>query len=67
MEEKFILIDYNYLAQRAGQLSNVISENQASDPNKKNVVKTEQNLINLGAIQMINEIIDNSTAIIKDK
>lgn len=56
--EEDLIIKYNWLVERQQGLNSVIAENQFRDPKKENVSLTEQNLINLGAMQMIEEIIE---------
>lgn len=52
------IVDYEYLITRQSQFSSLITENQIKDPENKNKEFVEQNLINLGAMNFINELID---------
>lgn len=59
MKEKIILeVEYNELVNRQAGLNQMIMANQIEDPKNEDISKREQNLINLGAMQMISEIID---------
>lgn len=66
MKEIFIIeVDYNELVIRQADLNQIVTENQISDPEKKDIIKREQNLMNVGAMQMISEIIDKYPRITK--
>lgn len=51
-------VNYNWLATRQGELNQVITQNHIENPDKKDIEKYEQNLMNYGAMQMISEIIE---------
>lgn len=53
-----IIVDYESIVLRQAQLNSEITERQIKDPDNKNKEFVEKNLINLGAMQMINEIIE---------
>lgn len=56
------IVDYEYLVKRLDQLNSVITENQLKDPDKQDKKLFEQSLINLGAAQMILELIEKFPA-----
>lgn len=56
MEEN-LTVNYNWLAERQQQLNTSITANQVKDPKQQDKALNEQNLMNVGAMQMISEII----------